>query len=427
MMNILLKNVHIISPAENIDDVKDILVRDGVIKKIGMVSKLPKEIEVFDLKGKICVPGFFDMHVHFREPGQTYKEDILSGSEAAMNGGFTGVLMMPNTTPPLDSTLLINSILEKNKNNLLDLEIAACATTGREGKKISSILSLHEAGAVAFTDDGSPVEDPELVRRIFEYTSQCNSVFIQHCEDMRLSNGGMMNEGFVSTAMGVKGIPTISETTVIARDILISEFVPGSKYHAQHISCSGSVELIRNAKRKNLNVTCEVCPHHFILTDKECLEYNTNAKMNPPLRTNDDVEEILNGLKDDTIDVICTDHAPHTEYEKQQGFYEAPNGIIGLETAIGLTYTFLVKTGIISFEKMIEKMSINPRKILNLDPVKIAEGEVANFTFIDTKKKWKVKKNKFKSKSRNTPFEGFELTGKPYGVLNKGKIYFSNL
>ena len=244
---------------------------------------------------------------------------------------------------------------------------------------------------------------------------------------MRLSNKGVMNEGYISTLMGVRGIPEISETSVISRDILLTQFVKNSRYHIQHISCGKSVDLLRDAKLKKINVTGEVCPHHFILTDKECLEYDTNAKMNPPLRTSDDVEKILSGLKDDTIDVICTDHAPHTQYEKEQGFYSAPFGIVGLETAIGLAYSFLVKEGIISFEQMIRKMSVNPRQILRLKEIRISEGEQANITILDQNKKWIINNLKFKSKSINTPFHGYEVQCKPFCVINRNQIYFSKL
>lgn len=426
-MDILLRDIKIISPDDKLNEVTDIFIKDGLIEKIGKVKNPGKNFEEIKSSGKVCVPGFFDMHVHFREPGQTHKEDLQTGSDAASNGGFTGVLCMPNTNPPLDSPLLINSLIEKTKNYLVDVKFAASSTRKREGEKLSAILSLAEAGAVAFTDDGSPVANPEIMRRLLEYTSQINSVVIQHCEDMNLSNGGVMNEGFTSTIMGVKGIPGVSETTIIARDILMTEFVKNSKYHIQHISCGRSVELLREAKSKKINVTGEVCPHHFILTENECLGYNTNAKMNPPLRTLNDVEQIIEGIRDDTIDVICTDHAPHTEYEKSQGFYEAPFGITGLETAIGLTYTYLVSNGIITFEKMIEKMSINPRRILNLEEVRIKEGEKANFTILDEKKKWRIDCKKFKSKSRNTPFENFEVQCKPCCVVNNNKIYFSKL
>lgn len=426
-MNVLLKNIAIVSPSEGINEVNDILIIDGVIQKIGSVKKTYKDISVINEKNFTCVPGLYDMHVHFREPGQTHKEDLLSGSEAAANGGFTGVLCMPNTNPPIDSPLLLKSLLEKAQDFLIDLDVAPCATYKRDGEKLSPILSLAEAGALAFTDDGSPVANPELMRRVLEFTSQTGSVFIQHCEDMVLSNKGVMNEGGTSTVLGLKGIPEVSETSVIARDILLTEYIKNSRYHIQHISCGKSVELLRDAKLKKLNVTGEVCPHHFILTDKDCEGFNTNAKMNPPLRSSADIEQILEGLRDDTIDVICTDHAPHTEYEKNQGFIDSPFGIVGLETAIGLAFTFLVKKNIISFDKMVEKMSFNPRHILKIQQPAIQEGSIANLSIIDLKKKWIVRKNRFKSKSINTPFEGYELTGKPYCVINKNKIYYSSL
>lgn len=426
-MDLLLKNLHIVSPAENVDEVKDILIIDGIIQKTGNIKTIRKNVKEINCRNKTGVPGLFDMHVHFREPGQTHKEDLISGSESAANGGFTGVLCMPNTDPVIDSPLLVKDLKEKSKNFLVEIEIAACATLKREGIILSPVLSLNDSGAVAFTDDGSAVHNPEIMRRILEYTSQINSVVIQHCEVAELSNKGVINEGFISTVTGLKGIPEISETTIIARDILLTEYVKNSRYHVQHISCGKSVELVRQAKSSGVNVTSEVCPHHFILTDKDCIDYDTNFKMNPPLRTSEDVEKILEGLRDGTIDVICTDHAPHSEYEKNQNFYEAPFGITGLETAVGLTYTFLVKNNIISFSEMIEKMSVNPRKILGLNEVKITEGEVANISVLDTKAVWKADKNKFKSKSRNTPFDGYILQCKPGFVINNNQIYISKL
>ena len=424
MQDIIFRNIELISPSDNLNVKTDLLIQDGLIKKIGKVNVFKKTVKEINGRGKTCVPGLFDMHVHFREPGQTHKEDFASGSSAASNGGFTGVLIMPNTVPSIDSPLLVKNILEKTKDFLTDVNIAACATLNREGLILSPILSLSESGAVAFTDDGSPVMNPEVMRRVLEYTAQTNSVMIQHCEDMNISNGGVLNEGYVSTILGLKGIPEVSETAIIARDILLTEFVKNSRYHVQHISCGKSVELVRNAKLNNINVTAEVCPHHFILSDEECLEYNTNAKMNPPLRTSEDVSKILQGISDDTIDVICTDHAPHSEYEKSQSFAKAPFGIVGLETAVGLAYTFLVKNEIISFTKMIEKMSVNPRKILGLEEIKFSEGEKANLTVLEKNKKWVVDKNKFKSKSGNTPFHGYELYCKPYCVINKDQIFY---
>lgn len=426
-MDILFRNIKIVSPSDNINIVTDLLIADGIIIKIGKVNKVKKHVKEINGRDKTCIPGLFDMHVHFREPGQTHKEDLISGNEAAANGGFTGVLCMPNTSPPLDTPSLIKNLSGKSKDFITEIKFSACATLNREGKILSPVLSLHQAGALAFTDDGSPVSDPELMRRILEYTSQINSVVIQHCEDVRLSGNGVMNEGYISAISGLRGIPEVSETSVIARDILLTEFVNNSKYHVQHISCGRSVGLVREAKRRNINVTAEVCPHHFILSEKECLDYNTNAKMNPPLRREDDVEKILIGLSDDTIDVICTDHAPHSEIEKMQGFNKAPFGIIGLETAVGLTYTYLVKNGIITFEKMIEKMSVNPRKILGMDEIQIAEGNSANVSVLNCSAEWKVDKSKFRSKSSNSPFDGYILQCKPFCVINKNQIYYSKL
>jgi len=426
-MDVLLKNAEIFSPGDGLDITADILISDGIIQKIGNVTRYKKDTKEINFKKKTVVPGLYDMHVHFRDPGQTHKEDLKTGSEAAANGGFTGVMCMPNTEPPLDSPLIVRDLLSRSKNNIIDIDIAACATSERLGKKLSPILSLYESGAIAFTDDGSPIANPEMMRRVLEYTSQIDSVVIQHCEIMELSNNGVMNEGLVSTMTGLGGIPEVSETAIIARDILLTKFVSNSRYHIQHISCGRSVELLRNAKNEKINVTGEVCPHHFILTDIECSNFNTNAKMNPPLRTATDVEQILEGLKDNTIDVICTDHAPHTEYEKNQGFNDSPFGIVGLETALGLAYTYLVKTGIISFEQLIEKMSINPRNILRLEEVKICEGEKANFTVMDRNAKWKIDTSRFRSKSRNTPFDGFEVQCKPYCIINNDQIYFTKL
>ncbi|MBL8008460.1 MAG: dihydroorotase [Ignavibacteria bacterium] len=426
-MDILFRNIKIVSPSDGINIVTDLLIVNGIISKIGKVNTVKKHIKEINGKNKTCIPGLFDMHVHFREPGQTHKEDLLSGNEAAANGGFTGVLCMPNTFPPADSPELLKNLTEKSKDFITDVRFSACATLNREGKILSPVLSLHQAGALAFTDDGSPLYDPEIMRRVLEYTSQINSVVIQHCEDLKLSGNGVMNEGYISTISGLRGIPEVSETSVIARDILLTEFVKNSKYHVQHISCGRSVGLVREAKMRNIKVTAEVCPHHFILSEKECLGYNTNAKMNPPLRREDDVEMILQGLSDDTIDVICTDHAPHSEIEKMQGFNKAPFGIIGLETAIGLTYTYLVKNGIITFEKMIEKMSVNPRKILGIEEIHIAEGNSANISVLNCKAKWKVDKSKFRSKSYNTPFDGYDLQCKPFCVINKNQIYYSKL
>lgn len=426
-MKLILRNARIVSPADGLDIDADILIVNGVIKDIRKSLAAKKTIEEIDLKGKAVVPGLFDMHVHFREPGQTHKESIDTGSEAAANGGFTGVLCMPNTSPPIDNPVLLRDLLSKGSSGIVDVEYSVCASRNRGGEELSPILSLAAAGARALTDDGSPVQDPGLLRRVFEYGAQTGLPVIQHCEDLKLSNNGVMNEGFVSTVTGLRGIPSVSETSVIARDIEICSYVNGSHYHIQHMSCAGSVSLLKYAKERGLSVTGEACPHHFILTDSGCIDYDTNFKMNPPLRTREDVSAIIEGLADGTIDVICTDHAPHTEHEKSQGFVDAPFGIIGLETAFGLAYTYLVKEGILSLSQLIEKMSVNPRKILNLGRISTRPGEKANLSILDLNAKWTVKKKNFRSRSKNTPFDGYRLTGKPFMVINNNKLYHTKL
>lgn len=425
-MRIIIKNIFVNSPLDRVKRKTDLVINNGVFEKIGKAISKKNDVE-FDFNGLTCVPGFFDMHVHFREPGQTHKEDMKTGSESAMNGGFTGVMIMPNTNPPIDNPKIIKDLLKYNKNSLLDINISACVTKNREGKELNNLAALKKSGAVSFTDDGSPVYNPHLMRLALEEAGKINSMIVQHAEDMDLSNHGVMNEGVVSKKLKVKGIPEISETMIVERDILITEFVKNGHYHIQHISCGRSIDMLRDAKNKKVNVTGEACPHHFILDETALLKYGTNAKMNPPLRTKKDVEGIIKGIKDGTIEVICTDHAPHTKEEKAAGLNKAPFGIVGLETAIGLTYTFLVKKKIISFERMIELMSINPRKILNIKQPRIKIGEKANLTFLDTNRKWKVDVNKFKSKSKNTPFNGYDLQCKPVAVINNSKIHFTDL
>lgn len=425
-MRIVIKNIFINSPLDKIKKKTNLVINNGVIESIGNITSKKNDVE-FDFKGLTCVPGFFDMHVHFREPGQTHKEDMNTGSESAMNGGFTGVMIMPNTNPPIDNPKIIKDLLKYNKNSLLDINISACVTKNREGKELNNLAALKKSGAVSFTDDGSPVYNPHLMRLALQEAGKINCMIVQHAEDMDLSNHGVMNEGAVSKKLKVKGIPEISETMIVERDILITEFVKKGHYHIQHISSGRSIDMLREAKKKKINVTGEACPHHFILDDTALLKHGTNAKMNPPLRTKKDVEGIVRGIKDGTIEVICTDHAPHTKEEKAKGMNNAPFGIVGLETAIGLTYTFLVKKKVISFERMIELMSVNPRKLLNIKQPRIKIGEKANLTFLNTNEKWKVDINKFKSKSKNTPFNGYELQCKPVAVINNSKIYFTDL
>jgi dihydroorotase len=419
-MKILLKNARIIEPIQGIDTVADILIVDGIIEKIASRILTNKAVQEFELAGKIVAPGFMDMHVHLREPGFEYKETIETGLAAAAQGGFTAVCCMPNTNPPIDDASVVKFIKEQSKKvlgGLVDVYPVAAATKGREGKELSPMMELVEAGAVAFSDDGSPIENSELMRRAMEYAGMIGKIIIQHPEDRSLTKGGVMNEGVVSTSLGLPPIPAVAEEIMIERDIRLAEYIK-TRYHAAHISTVGSVDIIRKVKLKNIPVTCEVTPHHFTLTEEAVRSFDTNTKMNPPLRSQDDIEAIKEGLKDGTIDVIATDHAPHSFDEKEVEFLAAPFGIVGLETAIGLAITGLIIPKILSIEQLIEKMSINPRRILNLPIIKIVEGQKANLTIIDILKKWEVRIQDFKSKSKNSPFNGFVLTGKAFAVVN---------
>ncbi|MBN8568841.1 MAG: dihydroorotase, partial [Ignavibacteria bacterium] len=280
-MRIVIKNIFVNSPLDKLKKKTDLVINNGVFEKIGKAVSQENDVE-FDFEGLTCVPGFFDMHVHFREPGQTHKEDMITGSQSAVNGGFTGVMIMPNTNPPIDNPKIIKGLLKYNKNSLLDITISACITKGREGKVLNNLGALKKSGAISFTDDGSPVYNPHIMRTALEEAGKINCMIVQHAEDMDLSNHGVMNEGVVSKKLKVKGIPEISETMIVERDILIAEFVKNGHYHVQHISCGRSVDMIRNAKEKKINVTGEACPHHFILDETALIKYGTNAKMNPP-------------------------------------------------------------------------------------------------------------------------------------------------
>ena len=426
-MNILLKNISVIHQGFDKSLTYDIMIEKGIITQIGKFENISEKFTTYNMSGKSCFPGFFDMHVHFREPGQEFKEDIDSGSLSAMNGGLTGVLMMPNTIPPIDNPDLIKTLKEKAGNKLVDIEISACISKGRLGNELSEVDILLQSGAVALTDDGSGVINKDVMFGVLEKSAKLNFPVLQHAEDSRLTDGGVINLGKVSQSLNLKGISCSSETSVVASDILLALNIPESRYHIQHISCGRTVELVRKSKNEKSQITCEVCPHHFVLTDEACLIEGTNAKMNPPLRESESLEQIWEGLRDGTIDVLCTDHAPHSEEEKSRDFKSAPFGIIGLETLVGLSYTYLVETGIISIERMSEMLTENPRKILGIPQVKIEIGAKANLTILDLNEQWIINKNLFKSKSKNTPFNGFKVKCKPYAVINNNQIYFSEL
>ena len=422
-MNHLLKNTRLIDPSQNLDESGiDIEIRDGIIARIG--HGLNSDGESRDLEGAIVAPGFFDMHVHLREPGQEYKETIESGLNAAMSGGFTGVCCMPNTEPPISDPFVVSYIKEKAAGHLVDLAICGTMTKDRKGEELAPMAALVKAGVKMISDDGAAVRSAEVMRRVFEYAKMFDLLVTQHCEEHSMTAGAAMNEGKVSTKLGLPGWPSVAEEIIIARDILLAEYVGGVRYHVAHVSTKGGVRLIRYAKARGLSVSCEVTPHHFTLTDEAVEQHGTMAKMCPPLRTQQDIDAIIEGLQDGTIDCIATDHAPHATHEKETDMVSAAMGIIGLETAIPLGLTHLVNAGNLTLAQYIECCSTNPRKVLGLPKVQIKEGERANLTIFDPNMKWQFSEEDIRSKSRNTPFVGAEFTGKVVGVVNNGKANF---
>ncbi len=425
-MKIILKNINLLNPVQGMkENGTDLLINDGKITKIGKVSdKETADARVFDLPGKYVVPGLFDMHVHLREPGREDEETVKTGCDSAANGGFTGIACMPNTEPAIDSAEVVTLIKEKAANHLVDVYPVGAATLSRKGEVISPMAELTEAGAVAFSDDGAAIKTSAMLRRALEYSGMYNTPVIEHCEDESLS-GGAMNEGINSTMLGLPPVPSVSEDIIVSRDLLMAEYT-GGKIHIAHISTKKSVEMVREAKKKGINVTAEVTPHHFTLTDDTVKTYDTNVKMSPPLRTQADVDAVQKGLRDSTIDCIASDHAPHSPEEKETEFEFAPNGILGLETQVGLALSELYAKKILNLEQLVEKMAINPRRILNIPVPKFEEGEEANLTILDLDAVWTVDINKFKSKSHNSPFDKRLMTGKAIGVINKGKMYMTD-
>ncbi len=424
-MKIILKQVRLLNPEQKLDEKNDLLIEDGTIKKIGGLTETDfKSSQVLELENKICSPGFFDMHVHLREPGREDEETVETGSNAAAAGGFTGVACLPNTNPDIDSAEVVRFIKEKSKDHLVDVFPIAAATLGRKGEALSPMYELFEAGAVAFSDDGTVIKNAGILRNALEYSRNFGTPIIEHCEDESLSDGAM-NEGYTSTLLGLAGIPNVAEDIIVMRDIMMAEFI-GGKVHIAHISSKNSVELVRQAKKKGIKVTAEATPHHFTLTDESVKTYDTNYKMNPPLRTQEDVDAIRLGLKDGTIDCIASDHAPHAIEEKEMEFIFAPNGILGLETSVGLAITELVQKKILSLMQLVEKFAINPRKILNIHVPQIKVGEKANLSIIDPSMIWTVDVSKFKSKSKNSPFDQRLLTGKSIAVINNNKMFYED-
>jgi dihydroorotase len=424
-MDLLIKGGRVIDPSQGIDDTLDVLVQDGKIKELGKGLAAAKDVEVINADGLLVTPGLIDMHVHLRDPGPEYKEDIITGTKAAAAGGFTSIACMPNTKPVNDNKTVTTYILDKaRREGLVNVYPVGAITQGSKGENLAEMGEMKEAGCVAVSDDGHPVANAELLRRALEYAKGMGIMVISHAEELQLVGEGVMNEGFTSTELGLKGIPRVAEDIATARDIMLAEYT-GSPLHIAHVSTEGSVRIIREAKARGVQVTCETAPHYFSLTDDAVRGYNTNAKMNPPLREAADVAAIKAGLKDGAIDVIATDHAPHHLDEKDLEFNLALNGIIGLETSLPLSLQ-LVKSNILSLNALIEKMSLNPAKILSIARGTLLPGAVADITIIDTEKEWIVESAKLVSKSKNSPFLGMKMTGCAAYTIVGGEVVHKN-
>jgi dihydroorotase len=420
-MKILIKNGHIIDPKAKRDGVFDILIEDGKILKIGEGLENING-DIIDANGKYVLPGLVDAHCHLRDPGFEYKEDIETGTRSAAMGGFTSIACMPNTNPVADNQTVIKYMINKAKQDgLVNVFPIGSISKGQKGEELSEIGELKFAGAVAVSDDGKPVKSASLMKKALQYASTFDITVISHCEDLDLADEGVMNEGYQSTLMGLRGIPAAAEEVMVARDVILSEYT-NIPVHIAHISSEVSVDIVRNAKKRGVKVTAETCPHYFVLTEEACEGFNTMAKVNPPLRTKKDVLAIREGLKDGTIDIIATDHAPHHMDEKNVEFSTALNGMVGFETALPLAVTYLVKPGILSLPQLVEKMSINPSKILGLTKGTINIGRSADITIIDMDDEYIVDIQKFKSKSKNSPFDGFKLMGTVWYTIVDGKV-----
>lgn len=419
-MSILIKNGRIIDPALKWDKVSDMLIENGKIAKIG-TGIAAKTDETIDAGGKIVCPGFVDLHTHLREPGREDKETVDTGTRAAIAGGFTTVCAMPNTDPACDNQSVVKFILAKAAAaNLANVLPVGAITKGRAGKEMTEMMELKEAGCLAVSDDGDSVSDPGVMRRAMEYASMAGLVVMAHCEDKALAKDGVMHEGLWSSVLGLKPQPAIAESLIVERDIELAK-ISGAKLHISHVSAKESVEIIREAKKRGINVTAETTPHHFTLKDEDLKGYDTNYKVNPPLRGAEDIAAIKNALKEGVIDAIATDHAPHLESEKEKEFDFAPFGMIGLETALSLAVTELVEKNILDWPGLIAKLASNPCRILGYSRGTIAEGAVADVTIIDPSKEWVFRKEDIKSKSSNSPFIGRKMKAVVTDVIVGGR------
>lgn len=424
-MKLLIQHGLLIDPTQSIEDKLDLLIDDGRVARLERHLSAP-EAQTLDASGCIVAPGFIDLHVHLREPGEEYKETIESGAQAAAAGGFTTICAMPNTKPVNDNAAVTKFIVERAREKaVVNVFPIGAITQQSKGETLAEIGDMVEAGAVAVSDDGRSVMNAQVLRRAMEYARQLGIPVMDHCQDMSLAGNGVMHEGYYSTLLGLRGIPAVAEEVQVARDVLLCGMT-GAHVHIAHLSTAGSLELVRQAKRKGLPVTCEVTPHHFTLTDEAVVGYDTNTKMYPPLRSRRDVESLIEGLADGTVDAIATDHAPHHLDDKANDYDQAPPGIIGLETALSLALDRLVHAGKITLRRLVELMSTNPARIISLERGSLRVGAVADVTIFDPQRTITVDVNRFKSKSRNSPFHGWTLTGAVRATIVGGQIVFES-
>jgi dihydroorotase len=421
-MSLLIKNGHVVDPASSMDALADVLIRDGRIERVGRDLAVAAETTVLDASGKIVCPGFIDIHVHLREPGYEYKETVATGTRAAAGGGFTAVACMANTHPVNDNRSITDYIRAKAAvEGIVRVYPIGAVTRDLGGSDLAELAELAEAGCVAFSDDGKCVMNAALYRRAMEYTLPFGTPIISHAEDHHLSRGASMNEGVVSTELGITGAPAAAEDIMVARDILLAELT-GAHVHIAHLSTAGAVRLVRDAKARGVRVTAEVTPHHLLLTEEAVRTFDANAKMNPPLRSKRDTEVLLEALVDGTIDCIATDHAPHAGSEKEGEFDRAAFGIVGLETAVGLMLDRLVRPGALPLATMVSRLSRDPARLLGLPGGSLAPGAAADLTLLDPAAEWTVDPAKFASRSRNTPFGGWAVIGRPWKTIVGGSI-----
>ena len=418
---ILLKNGRVIDPANAIDSPSDLLIRHARIDRIAEGIEPPADADVIDVSGKLVVPGLIDMHVHLRDPGFPEKETVETGCRAAAAGGFTAVACLPNTDPPIDSPDVVETILNKAEQADARVYTIACATKGMQGEELTDVEALLQAGAVGFSDDGLPIESEAVMRDLLRLSERHGFPVCPHSEVFALTRGGHMHEGAVCRELGIKGMPDEGESAMVERDINLVRST-GGRLHILHISVRRAVDLVRRAKSEGLTVTCEAMPHHVALTDEDVRVYGTQGKMSPPLRSADDRDALLEGLADGTIDALATDHAPHTVSEKLLRFPDAPNGIVGLETAVGTFFTYLVETGILPAFEAIRKLTVTPARILGIPGGALSPGAPADVTVIDPARTWTVDANRFRSRSRNTPFHGHTLTGIAVLTILGGRV-----